>query len=772
MILEDESSKNKEMQRVELDISGMTCTSCANRIERRLNKVDGVKATVNFATERATVVFEPSSIGVDGLLKEVEAAGYEAQLPRPQRIEEEPKRITDLGKDIDSKGDTLRQRLIISGILSVPVLILSMVPYLEFRNWQWLAFAMAAPVVFYAGWPFHRAAWRNLKHHSTSMDTLVSLGSLAAFFWSFYALVFGSAGLPGFKMSFVITATVDPNHPDIYLDTAAFLVFVILLGRLLEYRGKERSAKFIADLEYDNSYDVTVLIDGQEYQRHGSELRVGDVFVVNTGDKIPTDAVVIGGEAKVDLSLLSGESQPVTIVPNDEVFGGSINVQGRIVASVTKVGSDALVGQILNTVIEAQSKKARIQRTVDKVSSVFVPVVVFVALATFVFRVAIGEGFDEALAVSIATLVVACPCALGLATPMALLVGGGRAAKFGVLIRGPEALESAGHLDVAVLDKTGTLTYGEMRVERFVAVSESFEEISILPLILAVETPSTHPVARALQRYVKRYELQDVCEVTGFESVDGLGVKGSVNGKEIVVGSFQLIKDSVPDLDVEGTLKDRFPRDLRSSLAFVVIDSVLVGYYIISDVIRTDAKEALERLRRIVPRIVILSGDSDSVVSSVANELGVSEYQSECSPWDKVNFITALLDQGERVLMIGDGTNDAGALSLSTLGVALAGGTDIAKRSGDIVVLNGGLTQAVDGVEVARKTLSTIHSNLFWAFGYNVIAIPLAVFGLVNPVIAGTAMAFSSVFVVGNSMRIFSFSPRRAEDTLGKSNIS
>ena len=765
MILAGESSKDSALEQVELDISGMTCTSCANRIERRLNKVAGVKATVNFATERATVVFEPSSIDVSGLLREVEAAGYEAQLPQPQRSVDESTTLGDSERETDAKGGALHQRLVISGFLSVPVLVLSMVPYIEFRDWQWLAFAMAAPVVFYGGWPFHRAAWRNLKHGSTSMDTLVSLGSLGAFFWSFYALFFGPAGLPGFKMSFVISATVDPSHPDIYLDTAAFLVFVILLGRVLEFRGKERSAKFISDLEYDNSYDVTVVVDGREYQRHGSELRVGDVFVVNTGEKIPTDAVVISGQAKVDLSLLSGESQPVTVSTNDEVFGGSLNVQGRIVSRVTKVGSEALVGQILKTVIEAQSKKARVQRSVDKVSSVFVPVVVFIALATFVLRVLIGEGLDEALAVSIATLVVACPCALGLATPMALLVGGGRAAKLGVLIRGPEALESAGHLDVAVLDKTGTLTYGEMRVERFVAISESFDERSILPFILAVETPSTHPVARALQRYVRQYEVQDVYEVMEFESIDGLGVKGSVKGKEIVVGGYQLIKESFAGLDLEGILEDKLPRDLRSSLAFVSIDGELIGCYVVSDVVRSDAREALERLRRIVSRVVVLSGDLDSVVSSVAHELGVSEYQSECSPWDKANFITALLDQGNKVLMIGDGTNDAGALSLATLGVALAGGTDIAKRSGDIVVLNGGLTQAVDGVEVARKTLSTIRSNLFWAFGYNVIAIPLAVFGLVNPVIAGTAMAFSSVFVVGNSMRIFSFNPRRRSVT-------
>ncbi len=765
MVVTDESKENT--RQVELEISGMTCTSCANRIERRLNKINGVAARVNFATERATVVFEPSAVDVSKLLKEVEAAGYQAQLPNSKKEVDRSRAIDSIEDGRDSKSDALLQRLVISGTLSVPVLILSMVPSAEFRNWQWIAFAMAAPVVFYGGWPFHRAAWRNLKHFSTSMDTLVSLGSLTAFFWSVYALLFGPAGVPGFKMSFALSATVNPHSPDIYLDTSAFLVFVILLGRFLEYRGKAKSAQFISDLEYDNSFDVTVVVDGHEYLRHASDLRVGDVFVVNTGDKIPTDAVVVKGRAKVDLSLLSGESQPVTVVPDDEVFGGAINLQGRFEARASRVGADALVGQILQTVTEAQSKKARVQRSVDKVSAIFVPVVVLIALATFVVRVVAGEAIDEALAVAIATLVVACPCALGLATPMALLVGGGRAAKLGVLIRGPEALESAGDLDVAVLDKTGTVTYGELRVERFITISSLYDESSVLALVLGVEKPSTHPYARALQRYCGKNEEFKHYEVKGFESLDGLGVRGTVEDHEVAVGSMRLMTTycNVSEGDVEKIAMVAAPKDLMASLVFVAIDNEVVACFVISDVIRDDALEALKRLRRIVSKIVILSGDSRSVVSQVAAELGVPDYVGECSPLDKADFVKTLLEEGKKVLMIGDGTNDASAISIATLGVALAGGTDIAKRAGDIVVLRGGLTQAVDGVEVARKTLDTIRWNLFWAFGYNVLAIPLAVFGLVNPVIAGTAMAFSSVFVVGNSMRIFSFKPSSTTKT-------
>ncbi|SHE88207.1 Cu+-exporting ATPase [Ferrithrix thermotolerans DSM 19514] len=757
----------KDLVQIELDIEGMTCTSCANRIERRLNKVAGVSATVNFATERAKVVFEAREVDVACLIREVEAAGYRAGIPEQSVGVNEA--IVDRSEESNTFPNvlralsTIRFRLIVAGTLAIPVLVLSMTPALEFPRWQWLALLMSIPVVFYSGWPFHKAAWNNLKHLSSSMDTLISLGSLVSFFWSLYAILFTAAGNLGYSMTFSLTARIQPKMPELYLDTASFVIFVILLGRYLEFSGKERSARFISELSFDNEFFVKVLVDGSEVDRHASELVVGDVFIVNTGEKIATDAVIVKGSARLDLSLVSGESEAVLVQEGDLIYGGAVNLEGRILAEVVKTGKESLLGQILETVTEAQSKKANVQRLVDKVSSIFVPVVIVLSLVVFLVRLFLGEGLSQALAVGVATLVIACPCALGLATPMALLVGGGKAAKLGVLIRGPEALESADHFDVAVLDKTGTLTHSRLEVEEFRVISKEYDYLEILALIEAIERASTSPYAQALRRFAVENDANSDLEAEEFQSLDGLGVKGKVGLQEVAIGNTKLLVEiGVAAESVQEVVSLESEGPTTASAIHVAIDRVLVATIRLSGSIRADAKESIRRLRRIVPKIVVLSGDREEAVEAVALGLGIEEYRGGCSPFDKADYVKRCVQSGKKVLMIGDGSNDAGALALATLGVALSQGSDIAKLAGDVVVLRGGLSEAVDGVLVAKRTLSTIKSNLFWAFGYNVVAIPLAVLGLVNPVIAGTAMAFSSVFVVGNSMRLFSYRPRRS----------
>ena len=739
---------------VELDLQGMTCASCAARIEKKLNKLPGASATVNFATEKASVTFDPAQVSTEDMLAAVTAIGYGAELVKPESDEEES---TGSAHAHDHASELLR-RLVFSAVLALPVLLLSMIPQLEFRNWQWLAFALASPVVFWGGLPFHKAAWTSLKHLSFSMDTLISMGALAAYGWSVYALFFTKAGDQGFRMSFSFTGATSHLHPDIYLETASAVVAVILLGRYLEAKGKRRSGSAISDLASGGSIGVTVLTaDGHETLRLSRELEVGDRFLVRAGEKVGTDGLVESGEANVDFSLLTGESSPRRVGQGDEIVGGAVNMDGGLVVRATRVGSETAMAQLAKIVADAQAKKADVQHLVDRISSVFVPVVILLSLATAVVRLFAGDGAQAAFTAAVAVLIIACPCAMGLATPMALLVGTGRAAQLGILIRGPEVLESARKIDTVVLDKTGTVTTGRMSVVR-AAPAGSTTEAELTALAAAAEAGSRHPLAAALVIHADEIEVQ-VPEAESAISVAGQGVSAVVGGVPITVGRLSYCLEN--GLAVPPEVAEALDGSERPvSLVYAGWNGEVRGVFEIADQIRSDSRAAISSLKRLGAEVILLTGDSRQAADAVGRELGVDRVIAEVTPEGKGQVVDELLAQGRRVAMVGDGINDAAALAKATLGISVGGGTDVAKEASDLTVFGGGVAGVVDAIRIARRTLGTIRGNLFWAFAYNTAAIPLAAFGLVNPVVAGTAMAFSSVFVVGNSVRLFGF--RRA----------
>ncbi|MFG2726212.1 heavy metal translocating P-type ATPase [Streptomyces canus] len=724
---------------VELLIGGMTCASCAARVEKKLNRMDGVIATVNYATEKARVSY-PAGVEVADLIATVVKTGYTAEEPAPPA--EEPSQD-------DPELTALRQRLLVSVALAVPVVALSMVPALQFDNWQWLALTLASPVVVWGAWPFHRAAWTNIRHAAATMDTLVSVGTLAAFGWSLWALFFGDAGMSGMRERFEFTAGGMDGASTIYLEVAAGVTAFILLGRYLEARAKRRSGAALRALMELGAKDVSVLRDGREVRIPAERLGVGDRFVVRPGEKIATDGTVVEGASAVDASMLTGESVPVDVGVGDVVTGATVNAGGRIVVAATRIGADTQLARMAKLVEDAQNGKAEVQRLADRVSAVFVPAVILIAVGTFGGWLGATGDTVAAFTAAVAVLIIACPCALGLATPTALMVGTGRGAQLGILIKGPEVLESTRRVDTVVLDKTGTVTTGRMTLQEVYVVQDA-DEKQVLRLAGALEHASEHPVARAIAVGAEE-RVGPLPEAEGFENVPGKGVRGRVEGHEVVVG--RLIDMLPAEL---ARAKEEAERDGRTAVV-VGWDGLAHGVLAVADAVKETSAEAVRSLRTLGLTPVLLTGDNRMVAEAVAGAVGIDEVIAEVLPEDKVDAVRRLQAQGRVVAMVGDGVNDAAALAVADLGLAMGTGTDAAIEAGDLTLVRGDLRVAADAIRLSRRTLSTIKGNLVWAFGYNVAALPLAAAGLLNPMIAGAAMAFSSVFVVTNSLRLRAF---------------
>jgi Cu+-exporting ATPase len=747
------------LEHLDLEVTGMTCASCAARIEKKLNRLDGVTASVNYALGRAAVDFDAGRVAPGDLVAAVEAAGYGAELPAP------PSAGPDAGADVAPDADppelaALRRRLLISAALALPVVVVSMVPALQFRNWQWAALTLASPVAVWGAWPFHVAAWRNARHGTATMDTLISVGVTAAYVWSLVALFWGHAGMPGMQMG---TALFEPPTDPLdhaYLEVAAAVPTFILLGRYLEARAKRRAGAALEALLHLGAKDVAILgDDGLERRRPVSELVVGSRFVVRPGERIATDGVVEDGASAVDNSMLTGESVPVEVAPGDAVVGATVNASGRLVVRATRVGADTQLARMAQLVTDAQSGKAQVQRLADRVAGVFVPVVIGVSIATLVGWMLAGDtarGFSAAVAV----LVIACPCALGLATPVALLVGTGRGAQLGILIRGPEVLESTRRVDTVVLDKTGTVTSGRMELVD-VVVAPGVDRSEALRRAGALESASEHPIARAVATEAAA-EVGALPSVEGFANRAGLGVVGRVDGVDVVVGRPSLLAD-------EGLV---LPPELERALAESAgRTAVAVGWegaaralLVVADTPRATSAAAIRELRGLGLRPVLLTGDAAATARAVAVEVGIDPDEpgavvAEVLPEDKVDVVRRLQGEGRVVAMVGDGVNDAAALATADLGIAMGTGTDAAMEAADLTLVRGDLADAPDAVRLSRRTLATIKGNLFWAFAYNVAAIPVAAAGWLNPMLAGAAMAFSSVFVVTNSLRLRRFRP-------------
>ncbi|NGM12502.1 copper-translocating P-type ATPase [Verrucosispora sp. CWR15] len=734
---------------IELAIGGMTCASCAARIEKKLNRMDGVRATVNYATEKATVSYA-DPVTPDDLVATVEKTGYQASLPPPP---------TPAGPAAAEPVDplpALRTRLWVSVALSVPVIALAMVPAWQFTYWQWLSLTLAAPVVVYGGLPFHRAALVNLRHGAATMDTLVSLGTLAALGWSVWALFLGTAGTPGMTHPFSFDIGRTDGSGNIYLEAAAGVTTFILAGRYFEARAKRTAGAALRALLELGARDVSVLRDGVETRIPVDQLAVGDRFVVRPGEKIATDGTVEEGSSAVDASLVTGESVPVEVGTGDAVIGGCVNAGGRLVVTATRVGADTQLAQMARLVEQAQSGKAAAQRLADRISGVFVPIVIALAAGTLGWWLGAGAGPAAAFTAAVAVLIIACPCALGLATPTALLVGTGRGAQLGVLIKGPEALESTRRVDTVVLDKTGTVTTGRMSLLA-VTPADGERRDEVLRLAAALESGSEHPVARAV--VAGAAEVGALPPVIDFANVAGLGVTGTVDGRQVLLGRGRLLRERglvVPD-DLARAATDA--EAVGRTAVLVGWDGRARGLLAVADQVKPTSREAVRRLRALGLKPVLLTGDNATVARAVAAEVGVDEVIAEVLPTEKVEVVARLQGEGRVVAMVGDGVNDAAALARADLGLAMGTGTDVAIEASDLTLVRDDLLAAVDAIRLARSTLATIKGNLFWAFAYNVAALPLAAAGLLNPMIAGAAMAFSSVFVVANSLRLRRFRP-------------
>ncbi|WP_394194914.1 heavy metal translocating P-type ATPase [Microbacterium foliorum] len=735
---------------LELEIGGMTCASCAMRIEKKLNRLEGVVATVNYATEKAKVTV-PEGYDPAALIAEVEKTGYSASLPAPKGA------VREAG-DPDAEDPelrSLRTRLIGAVVLTVPVIAMAMIPALQFTYWQWASLALAAPVILWAAWPFHRAAWMNLRHGTATMDTLISLGTSAAFLWSLYALFFGTAGTPGMTHPFEFALAPSDGAANIYLEVGAGVTMFILAGRYFEKRSKKQAGAALRALLELGAKDVAVLRGGVETKIPVEDLQVGDEFVVRPGEKIATDGIVVSGTSAVDASMLTGEAVPVEVAEGDAVTGATTNVGGRLVVRATRIGSDTQLAQMAQLVEDAQTGKAEVQRLADRISGVFVPIVIVIAVVTLGGWLGAGFPMTAAFTAAVAVLVIACPCALGLATPTALLVGTGRGAQMGVLIKGPEVLESTRTVDTVVLDKTGTVTTGRMTLVD-VFVEPGTDRSDLLRLAGALEDASEHPIAQAIAKGATQ-EIGALPAPDDFANIEGKGVQGVVDGHTVIVGRDSLLAEWAQALSPElAATKARAEGEGKTVVA-VGWDGLARGILVVADTVKPSSAEAIARFRAIGLTPILLTGDNEAVARRIAAEVGIDEVIAEVLPADKVAVITRLQGEGKTVVAVGDGVNDAPALAQADLGLAMGTGADVAIEASDITLVRGDLRSAVDAIRLSRATLSTIKTNLFWAFAYNVAAIPVAALGMLNPMLAGAAMALSSVFVVGNSLRLRGF---------------
>jgi Cu+-exporting ATPase len=744
---------------VELEIGGMTCASCAARIEKRLGKLDGVEASVNYATEKARVT-APESIDSQTLIETVEQAGYTAALPAPPRKQErDHSPAASDEQPADPELTALRQRLIGSIWLAVPVILLSMIPALQFEYWQWAALALTAPVVVWAAWPFHRAAWVNLRHGAATMDTLVSVGVSSAFLWSLYALFLGHAGMPGMIHEFTFVVAPSDGAGNIYLEVAAGVTMFLLAGRYFEKRSKRQAGAALRALLELGAKDVAILREGAEVRVPVEELQAGDEFVVRPGEKIATDGAIVEGHSAIDASMLTGESVPEEAGPGDAVAGGTVSTSGRIVVRATRVGSDTQLAQMAKMVEDAQSGKAEVQRLADRISGVFVPIVIVIAVATLIVWLLLGNPAASAFTAAVAVLIIACPCALGLATPTALLVGTGRGAQLGILVKGPEILESTRRVDTIVLDKTGTVTSGRMTLVDVVP-AEGVDRDELLRLVGAAENASEHPIAQAIARGAAErlgIAVKDLPAVESFRNTAGKGVSGTVDGTVVLVGRQGLLDDwAIAEDPAMQAEKSRLEREGKTAV-IAAWDGRVRGIVAVADTVKPTSAEAILQFRELGLEPILLTGDNRAVAEQIGAEVGIGTVIAEVLPGEKVAEIKRLQAEGRVVAMVGDGVNDAAALAQADLGLAMGTGTDAAIEAADITLVRGDLRSAGDAVRLSRRTLATIKGNLFWAFAYNVAAIPLAALGLLNPMIAGAAMAFSSVFVVGNSLLLRRF---------------
>ncbi len=750
---------------VELEIGGMTCASCAARIEKKLNKMPGVTASVNYATEKARVELS-DDIAPEDLVATVEATGYTAALPAPPPTDHGQPTTDPAQRAKDEEAAAWRQRLVVSAVLTLPVLLLAMVPALQFDNWQWISLTLASPVVVWGALPFHRAAWTNLRHGATTMDTLISVGVGAAYLWSLWALLFTDAGMAGMRMPFELLPSRSEGAANIYLEVAAAVTTFIVAGRYFEARAKRTSGAALRALLDMGAKDVAVLRDGPDGSVESrvpiGQLEVGDQFVVRPGEKVATDGTVVSGTSAIDASMLTGESVPVEVGPGDAVVGATVNAGGRLVVRATRVGSDTQLAQMARLVEEAQSGKAEVQRLADRVSAVFVPIVIGLALATLAAWLLTGHSPTAAFTAAVAVLIIACPCALGLATPTALLVGTGRGAQLGILIKGPQVLESTRRVDTVVLDKTGTVTTGHMGVSAVhPAPGESADEV--LAIAGALEDASEHPIGRAIAKHASEKGI-DLAPVEDFAGHGGNGVSGVVEGHAVMAGRRSwLAGEWSVAAPAELVVVAEDAESQGQTPVWVAWDGAVRAVVVVADTVKDTSAEAVAELRRLGLRPVLLTGDNHRAARAVAERVGieVTDVIAEVLPADKVDVVKRLQDEGAIVAMVGDGVNDAAALAQADLGLAMGTGTDVAIEASDLTLVSGDLRSAPDAIRLARATLRTIKGNLFWAFAYNVAALPLAALGLLNPLIAGAAMAFSSVFVVSNSLRLRGFDPSR-----------
>ncbi len=719
------AAATKTSGRIRLDLEGMTCASCATRIEKKLNKLDGVEATVNFGTEAASVWFDSERVDVEALIQAVESVGYHAALPgEGSKEDEDPTRA-------------IRYRLTVAIALSMPVVLSAMIPPLQFGGWEWLGFALSTPVVLWAGWPFHLAALQNARHAAATMDTLISIGTLAAWLWSTVVLVGGV-------------------EAETYFEVGAVITTLILLGRFFEVRARRRSGEAIRALLVLGAKEARVLRDGQEVPVPVEELVVGDLFVVRPGEKIATDGVVFEGSSAIDQSLLTGEPVPVEVEPGAEVAGATINTSGRLVVRATKVGADTALAQIARLVSEAQAGKAPIQRLVDRISAVFVPIVIGISLATLAGWLILGGEVSDAFTAAVAVLIIACPCALGLATPTALMVGTGRGAQLGILIKGPETLEQTRRITTIVLDKTGTVTEGKMWVVEVFAASDT-DPLELLRLAGSAEDASEHPIARAIAEHA-RASLSELDGVESFTNRAGMGIEAVVDGHAVVVGRpSTMVTEWGLELQSELLAAKNHAEATGQTVVAAAWDGQIRGLFFVADRIKQSSAAAVRELKEIGLTPVLLTGDNARTADAVAREVGIERVRADVLPGEKSAEVKRMQKEGQVVAMVGDGVNDAPALAQADLGLAIGTGTDVAIQASDITLVSGDLRGAVDAIRLARRTLRTIKGNLFWAFAYNIAAIPLAVVGLLNPIVASAAMAFSSVFVVTNSLRLRRF---------------